>query len=1334
MRSPRIAPRRATAVEGRGRRISLLVSIAVVALAAVTPAANAGKTVDGLVGGPTPTAGDAGRFLQPHDVAVVEATGDFYVVEQGSGGNGRRVQRFDSDGRFELAWGRDVIEPGAPGDAGTGFEVCTTAADCKGGIVGDAAGELSGPTGIAVNQVPGHPQEGHVYVRDSGNRRVQEFDADGGFVRAWGWGVATGASLFEVCTASCLPGLAGSGDGQLGSTGAEGVSLAVDPTSGNVLVADPANRRVQEFEGDGDFVSKFGAAGSGAGQFGSGQPARVTVDSSGVVYATDSNASNRVQRYDTTTDAFLAPIGVGPLLSGVTHGIEIDPTNDRLLVVRDPSSGETIVQELDIATLTVTDTHAIGDGFGLLGPGGDVPSIFALAVDGTRGKLYMPSFFRRDLGDGVFPTVYNGVFALDADGDAAPSATAGSPLTVDDDSAVLSGTVDPNGPSFYRFEYSKNGVDWKVVSGSASSGANAVVADLQLVGSAPQPVSATIGELESNTVYRVRIVATKFTGPISEVTVISEEGTFLTDAAPPTAVTNPTHSYTDTSAWLSGKINPKGSATSYRFEWGRSTTYEHQAPAAGGSAGAGGLEKSVLEEITGLEPDTLYHYRLVAESAEGVSVGADRTFRTRSAGALAGRSYEQVTPAVKERDVAHPTQGTLILGTGGGNGYATWPVSGDGGALLWSVSDALLDAEQGGTAAGELPQFYRADRGVDGWSSRLALHRPPGPADQYRPRLFAASMDLSRFLVHGRLPLLDGADAPAVYERNLFGDRLDQIAAVDDDSNPPPFATTDDLSRVFFEMRHSDGSVQEAVGGSTRIVSVDPSGVPFPDQAVLGSSDLKNGAVSDDGEDAFFSTPVSFGAGTPQAQTAIYRRSGGATTVLASPSKLVVPDLQGPKAKVFQTASMDGDRVLFTSSEELTDDANTGPSRAGRDLYRYEVSSDTLVDISADDDADGSQVVGVLGASDDLSRVYYAARGVLASGATAGQPNVYMWQDDDTADGETRFVATLAGLDVLGDSEHDLNLGSDLKAARVSPDGRALVFHSTASLTGYRNEGFSQVFVYEADANDGDGALSCVSCRPNGTPAHGDSAVPRAFSFIRVGRDVSRALSDDGRRVFFNSADALVPQDVNGQFDVYEWEAGRLRLISTGASEVGSDFVGASADGDDVFFITRDRLVGQDTDGLKDVYDARVGGGFAAQNPVAEVPCAGEACRPAPLAVPPAGEPASKGAGGEGDYAAPFEVERLTARQRRALASGRRVVVRVDVAGPGRLVVRAVMGRRTVASGSRTVRAAGSSSVALRLSQPARRTLRRRGRLRLVLEIRFAGERESVTVRLRRVK
>jgi hypothetical protein len=146
--------------------------------------------------------------------------------------------------------------------------------------------------------------------------------------------------------------------------------------------------------------------------------------------------------------------------------------------------------------------------------------------------------------------------------------------------------------------------------------------------------------------------------------------------------------------------------------------------------------------------------------------------------------------------------------------------------------------------------------------------------------------------------------------------------------------------------------------------------------------------------------------------------------------------------------------------------------------------------------------------------------------------------------------------------------------------------------------------------------FNTVGTRENPSIAFGD------FASGLYPLNLPRNLSSDGSRVFFETEEALVPQAMNGVMAVYEWEregagscpigraSGCLYLISSGQGDDPSYFAEASSDGNDVLFLTREALVRQDTEELYDVYDARVGGGIEAQNPpAAHVPCVGEACR-----------------------------------------------------------------------------------------------------------------------------
>ena len=135
--------------------------------------------------------------------------------------------------------------------------------------------------------------------------------------------------------------------------------------------------------------------------------------------------------------------------------------------------------------------------------------------------------------------------------------------------------------------------------------------------------------------------------------------------------------------------------------------------------------------------------------------------------------------------------------------------------------------------------------------------------------------------------------------------------------------------------------------------------------------------------------------------------------------------------------------MFFTSAAKLTGDANTGASREGADLYRYDTNTDTLTDLTADSevgDENGAAVRGVVGASEDGSYVYYVAGGRLAGDALSGHPNLYL-----SHAGTTTFIATL--------EPGDEPTGRRRRCRRRSRSHRmgSIAFDSLASLTGYDN-------------------------------------------------------------------------------------------------------------------------------------------------------------------------------------------------------------------------------------------------------------------------------------------
>lgn len=376
----------------------------------------------------------------------------------------------------------------------------------------------------------------------------------------------------------------------------------------------------------------------------------------------------------------------------------------------------------------------------------------------------------------------------------------------------------------------------------------------------------------------------------------------------------------------------------------------------------------------------------------------------------------------------------------------------------------------------------------------------------------------------------------------------------------------------------------------------------------------------------------------------------------------------GEPSPAFQGASEDGDVVFFTDSQRLTDDS----SLEGRDLYRCQIGQFEgglgcveLTNLSATlpGSSESAHVLDqVTALSNDGQRLYFVARGVLdeepsGSGMTAvpGQSNLYLWQEGKGL----RFVATLSDRDygVWGGTEAPTPGYESRLTAAAAPSGRYLAFGSERSLTGYENRNAAgelnvEVFVYDAVSD----SLHCASCNPSNATAVGEqmlllgegrarvidpgdlwggrwvAAILPEFSLTQPapgGRTLyrTRSVLDNGR-VFFNAVDGLVSGDSNGNWDVYQYEPtgtgsctsspegaavarsgdGCVSLISSGVARGDSGFLDASSSGDDVFFLTRERLSVWDEDDALDVYDARVNGVVAVQAPVTE--CAGTSCRP----------------------------------------------------------------------------------------------------------------------------
>jgi DNA-binding beta-propeller fold protein YncE len=178
-----------------------------------------------------------------------------------------------STGGWERAWGHDVIS----GNAEIGFEICTVALSCQAGAEGGLAGQVSEPTGAAVDSA------GDVYVVESG--RISKFDSSGNFLRAWGKDVVSAGpgdtgTGFEICVAAngdtCKQGVPGTLGGELLTPRA----VALD-AAGGVYATDGSNHRIEKYDSSGNFLLTWGKDVALAGPGNTGTGFEVCVAASG---------------------------------------------------------------------------------------------------------------------------------------------------------------------------------------------------------------------------------------------------------------------------------------------------------------------------------------------------------------------------------------------------------------------------------------------------------------------------------------------------------------------------------------------------------------------------------------------------------------------------------------------------------------------------------------------------------------------------------------------------------------------------------------------------------------------------------------------------------------------------------------------------------------------------------------------------------------------------------------------------------------------------------------------------------------------------------------------
>jgi hypothetical protein len=701
------------------------------------------------------------------------------------------------------------------------------------------------------------------------------------------------------------------------------------------------------------------------------------------------------------------------------------------------------------------------------------------------------------------------------------------------------------------------------------------------------------------------------------------------------------------------------------------------------------------------------------------------------------RAYEQVTPVDKGDALdVFPSKG-LEENTPVDRGYAA-----DNGERF------LLNTDSSFAGGDAYNSTYVFSRSAQGWTTTAVspgagVHLVTGQI--FNPNLSAVGIEDEQF---NHLPGQSEERSEASVAGPLGGPyaTIDSVKAGVPGANDLVGAS-ENLSHVVVESKDHElapgaggqveGStaVYEWFGGQLRLVNVATDGALLsPCGASLGLGlDSENGntipggthnAVSSDGSKIFFTAPDPYASGagcwnehsTPQENPPqVYMRVDGTSTVEVSAPDPGVGHPAGSPA-IYVGASADGSKVFFMSSAELFEYDTEAPE------------GERLTRISSGESGNAEGNVDFVGAiSNDGSTVYFAAFGKLAEGASTlsqaanekaqglvengGGVNLYRY---DTMTRKATYIAKINGNDYpLMPGEYDPiwygHAGGAAQATEIAliadanwyttANGRYLLFGSTVPLTGYDNTHAPaikecqslytqlnslprcvELFRYSAAGN----SIVCVSCA-GGAPVADARFNLDALEVPDAGP--LRSMSEDGSYVFFETGNALVPQTTDSAQHVYEWHDGKISLISSAGDTSNAYLLGASANGDDVFFGTHAQLVAQDTDVGGDLYDARIDGGFVG---VTSPQCTGTGCQGVAAAPPIFATPASVTFEGVGNFPPGAGTQPKPVVKAKALTSKQRLVRALRACARDRPKRRRV--RCEASAKARYARAHGSSA------------------------------------------
>jgi DNA-binding beta-propeller fold protein YncE len=991
---------------------------------------------------------------------------------------------------------------------------------------GPSGTRLADPGAVVVNQ-----KSGRVFVGDLGTGTVDVFDSSGSFVASFGEGL-------------------------------EPTGVAVDETSGDVYVADGSANTVVVFRPNGSagyaLLSEW--SGESTPELAFGEVTGVAVDNSsgpraGDVYVTDaSNSAVCVFRPNATgpeearEGKFLSKLG-GPVLEE-PNAVTVDGGTGNVYVADSLKGTISVYSPEGTFERKLTGSGSPNGSF--RGKEEEVGNVAGVAVNASNADIYVAEAERHvisqfdstgkwlgwitatpagALGEtrGVALTASEAVYVTDASLQSVdqfgpsvvvPGANTVAASKLAKTTAVLNGVVDGDGKAgTYRFQW-------------GPTEALGLETPTESAGSGEEKVLATLSGLQAGATYFFRVVSENENG--TNVGAVRE----FTTAPPVEGLsTGGVENLQPTEATLTGSLAPNGTDAHYYFEWGTTTAYGNFSPMPPGTdAGAGnGKEAEVAKStLTGLTPNSTYHYRLVAANHFGTTVGEDQRFTTSG----------------PPRIVGEPTTGI---------GHET----------------ATINAK---VNPGELETKYRFEYGeTTAYGSEVPLGGATLTASEAPARVSASLSQLKLGVTyHFRLVASNSAGttigmdrtfttiAPAPIDSESVGEVSATGATLQAQINPLGNDTSYYFQYGTGTCRASScadlpaapgidiGSSQSDQAVAVRLQELQPSTTYH--YRVVASNAL---GTSEAAERTF----------TTEAQGQPFALSDGRAWELVSP-----PDKHGAPIEAFTKegglilAAEDGNSITYVADGAMTEEAGGNRSPEQQQIISTRGPSGWF---SQDIATPNSRAQGVSAGrapeyqffTPDLSQALVEPWGDTPLSEPTLSPEAVQKTMYIRNDANGSYLPLVTEANVAPRTQFGLRI----HFVSATPDLSHVVLQSRVALT---SEAAGAESLYEWTA----GKLQLVSVLPTGTPA---GVAELGFD----GRVLTHAISSDGTRVIWTSK-----EENSGAGHLYMRDSATGETLQLDAAqgapepEKGSaEFQSASSDGSRVFFTDKQRLTADST-------------------------------------------------------------------------------------------------------------------------------------------------------------